>query len=283
MRRAGKIADRQARRLASLKAGRTPTNDHLHELEADLAFANLERDVEAHPGHRRCVRTDQRPRPDRSLQDRQPQYGLGQEPTSGRCGITAVLRRGGQRRLSWLPCGSLWCASCGPRLRAQRVDYYAEVIGDTPLTSVTIDRGAWSTLRRRLGRAGADYLRFDAPGGAFQVFHSGPGPAVDDVRGTLAAAFDKLPPGGRVSSSRAWALARMDQPPSGWTLEGVSTMPVEDVVEVAREFGMYAGAGQLRNCDDPLRWTAFVLRIGMHLPDHARWWWGAQAARQEIA
>jgi hypothetical protein len=250
----------------------------LREIEADCARENrrldwqaLRRPLKENPGYRR----GQRVCPNPSLPGRKPRDGLGQEPSSGRCGVTRVIQRGRIRKVTWLPCGCLSCPYCGPRLRRQRVDYYARVIGDTPVSARTIARSAWPALRKRLGRAGANYLRFPVRGGFLVLTTIGDGRPVEDLAGWLAGAFDQLEPGGRVSSSRAWALAQ-GETPSGWELVGISTMRVEEFIEAADDLGLYLGGGRLRwTADDDPRWLAFRTIVGLHRPDHHRWWTGA--------
>lgn len=241
----------------------------LRQITDDCARVNREIDLEQDPGYRRCVKA---PRPNSPKHSR-PQEILGQDPISGRCGVTAIIRKGaGRRRLAWLPCDQLSCGQCGPRLRRERTAYYLQQIGSQSVVARTVARSAWPTLRRRLGRAASNYLRFDTPTGDYLILATeGPGTPVTSLEAWLHEAFAQLPAGGRVSSTRAWALVRAEQAPSGWHLEGVSQLPVADVIQVARELDLYAGGGRLRACDDQ-RWQAFSLRIGLHRPDHHRWW-----------
>jgi hypothetical protein len=82
-----------------------------------------------------------------------------------------------------LPCNRLHCPSCGPRLRRERIDYYLGLIGTTPVYQLEVVRSAWERLRRRLGRAGANYLRFDTSGSTYLVLATaGSGAAVADLR-----------------------------------------------------------------------------------------------------
>jgi hypothetical protein len=272
----------------------------IREIEAACARVNADLNLQHHPGYRRAIKGA---RPNPSRHNRTPRR-IGTDPTSGRCGRTALLRKGKRLRLGWLPCNCLSCDDCGPRLRRQRVAAYLELLGSQVLYGKFVPRREWERIRRALGRYQLDYLRFDTPDGDYLVLaattsrrpdlhvtggdvvlsklddrpggwvQAGAEPTATtrDLAEFLTSAFDKLPNGGRVTSSRAWALARIDaKPPSGWTLEGISNMAVEEVVEVATGLGLYGAGGYLVNTDDAYRWAMFVAAIGLHTPDHHRW------------
>jgi hypothetical protein len=237
------------------------------------ADAQRRMDLERHPGYRRNIG---RQRTSSSIEVRKPIEQLVHDPVSyGQCGLTTVLvNAAGQRRLGWLPCGQLSCRWCGPRLVRQRIDYYLKVIDGAPVYALTIAHDDWNRVYRRLARAEADYLRFQTRTGYLVLTSRPTGQPVSDVEGWLRGAFAQVPAGGRVSASRDWQLARQEQTPSGWTIEEITDQLVEDVVQVAREFGIYQGGGILKPVDT-LTWAVFCQRVGLHRPDHHRWWTAA--------
>jgi hypothetical protein len=240
----------------------------LREIEDDCNRVNRQLDLEANPGYTRRIGRC----PKRSIAAHRPIDRFGHEPTSGRCGITAVVRRGRTRRFMWLPCQQLSCQWCRPRLVAQRLAHYQQLIGTTPIYARVVAQDDWARVAKRLWRAGAQHLRFDQPDHDYLVLTTDPtdGKPVEDLEGWLTSAFAQLPTWGKVTSSRAWALARADQPPSGWELVGISLLPAEDVARIAEQLGIYAGGGHLTDCDDQT-WIAFCLLIDLHHPDHQRW------------
>jgi hypothetical protein len=217
-----------------------------------------------------------------------PRDGLRQPPRSGpECGITAVIRRGGGRRLVRLNCQQLDCPRCGPRLRLQRIQHYTEMVGTTPVVERELAYSAWATYRRvhlakrpagktTPGRSAADYLRVDTGTGYLVLATRGIGTPVPRPAAWLQHAYQVLAPGARVTSSRAWALARSARP-SEWTLEGVSAKPLPYAVQAALDLNLYQGQAPglddvhlLKRNPDQWRWATFRQRLGLHLPDHHR-------------
>jgi hypothetical protein len=225
--------------------------------------------------------------------------GLRQHPRSEpECGITAVIRRKGRRRLVRLNCQQLDCPRCGPRLRLARIQHYIEVIGDQRLVAREVAYSAWATYRRvhlarrppgktTPGRLAADYLRFDTGSGYLVLATRGVGEPVGgpvtrdpgggcakhvSVAAWLQDAYAKLD--GRVSSSRGWALARSARS-SEWELEGVSGKPLAFAIHAARQLDLYQGQAPglddvhlLKRNPEQWRWATYRQRLGLHLPDH---------------
>jgi hypothetical protein len=212
---------------------------------------------------------------------------LRQDPWSEwECGITAVIRRGGHRRLVRLNCQQLDCPRCGPRLRLQRVQHFVAMIGDTFVVERTIAYTAWASYRRSIAarpatktkpaRPAHQYLRFDTGTNYLVLATGGIGQPVERPHLWLHHAYATHATHGRVTSSRAWALAR-GATPSQWELEGVSGKPMPFMVQTARDLDVYDkplhGADDVHLLrTDPAEWVwaAFRQKTGLHYPDHHR-------------
>ncbi len=236
---------------------------------------------------------DEQPCPNPSNSSRERIDGLGHEPIrEARCGMTTLLRGpDGQRKFGRLKCGKLACRDCGPVLRAERIDGYLDKIGDAPVVRLLVPFDRWETVRRRFGarpatktrpaRPAVNYLRFETGHQLYVVLAEATAPApggiVTDLREALVSAYEQLPPGGRVSSSRAWKLAAVvESEPSGWTLEAVTHRPLEEVQELAQSYGLLGRDGlTVRPGVPEAQWLAFYQRAGFHQPDHHRWWTAA--------
>jgi hypothetical protein len=158
------------------------------------------------------------------------------------------------------------------------------MIGTTPVVERQVAYTAWASYRRSLAarpatktkpaRPGHQYLRFDTGAGYLVLTTGGIGAPVDRPHLWLHDAYATHP--GRVTSSRAWALARAATP-SGWELEGVSGKPMPFMVQTARDVDIYEGPAPglddvhlLRTNPERWKWEAFRLKTGLHLPDHHR-------------
>jgi hypothetical protein len=186
-----------------------------------------------------------------------------------------------------LNCQQLDCPRCGPRLRLARVQHYTAMIGDQPVVTRDLAYTAWATYRRvhlakrpagktTPGRPAADYLRFDTGTGYLLLATRGVGEPVARPAQWLTRAYAEFATTGRVSSSRAWALAR-SATSSEWQLEGVSAKPLAYAVQTALDLNLYQGQAPglddvhlLKRNPDRWRWAAFRQRLGLHLPDHHR-------------
>jgi hypothetical protein len=235
-----------------------------------------------------------------------------QERGDAACGITALVRpRANPDAVIAvrLPCRRKACPYCGPRRRLQLARSYLELLDGTPLVRLVIARGAWQACARRLKRAGAEYLRIPAPGDRYVVLASaGLGEPVTDLAGCLADTFGQMPSDtARVSSTRGWSLtgeaaaaaggspgahvasgqtSQDDQGasvPAGFELLGLASIPLDQLVRVARHQGIYAGqveartlpaewaeAHLLRVATTSRAWRKFTLSIGLQQPSHIR-------------
>lgn len=226
----------------------------------------------------------------------------GQTPRAVDCGRVAVLR---SRRdpavavAARLFCKRKVCPGCGPYHRRRLAAHYTEAIGSTPMVRQVVDRSVWPTMARRLRRHGASFLRIPAPDGCYVVLATaGAGDPVTDLAATLASAFEQVPlvdakgrPDlARVSSSRCWSLAAgkagsgSGDAEGGYELLGFATKPLRQVVQVAKNLGLYAGPVAARELAPDwaeahllhlppgasLAWRRFTRWIGLHHPDRHR-------------
>jgi hypothetical protein len=195
----------------------------------------------------------------------------------GRCGITLVLRQGNRRRPTWLPCGQLTCGYCGPRLIAERIAHYKVCTKWRTVYAHLVDRGDWDRVRKQLYRKRIDWVKFDRRGQFLSVLASEPLFGVDNapvepaaLADWLTRQFKALPAGGLVRSSKAWALAQMVDHHSGWTVEGITSELVDDVLDLARTWpGMQVERGVITPPDEQA-WAVLAKRIRLHQPDHGR-------------
>lgn len=211
------------------------------------------------------------------------------------CGRVALLRNraNGSCVATRLFCKRKACPECGPRRRGRLASHYREVIGTTPVVRLEITRRAWATTSKRLARSKASYVRIPAPDDRYIVVATaGPGEPITDLAATLASAFEQMPSDeARVSSSRAWALepaatgaTGAGDGEGGWELLGFTTVTLDDVVQVARDLGLYVGqvadrelapdwaeAHLLRLPEEgTLDYRRFAKRIGLHWPSRGR-------------
>jgi hypothetical protein len=226
----------------------------------------------------------------------------GQMPRAVDCGRVAVLRSRRQPAVvvtARLFCKRKVCPGCGPYHRRRLANHYTEAIGDTPMVRQVVDRAAWPTMAKRLRRHGASFLRIPAPDDCYVVLATaGDGDPVTDLAGTLATAFEQVPlvdhrgrPDlARVSSSRCWSLAAGkaggggDGEGGGYELLGFTRKPLRQVVQMAKNLGLYAGPVADRELapdwaeahllhlppGDALAWRRFKRWIGLHQPDRFR-------------
>jgi hypothetical protein len=226
----------------------------------------------------------------------------GQMPRAVDCGRVAVLR---SRRdptvgvTARLFCKRKVCPGCGPYHRRRLASHYTAAIGSTPMVRQVVDRSVWPTMAKRLRRHGASFLRIPAPDGRYVVLATaGDGDPVTDLAATLAAAFEEVPlvdakgrPDlARVSSSRCWSLAAGKvgggggDADGGYELLGFASKTLRQVVQVAKNLGLYAGPVADRDLapdwaeahllhlppGDSLAWRRFTRWIGLHHPDRHR-------------
>jgi hypothetical protein len=211
------------------------------------------------------------------------------------CGRVALLRNraSGTTMAARLFCDRKACPECGPLRRSRLAAHYTAAIGETPVVRFQVARQSWSTTARRLSRAKASYLRIPAPGGQYTVFATtGVGDPVSELRQALGEAFTEMPSDlARVSSSRCWSSASGAAAPggqgdseSGWELLGMAGVALDQVVEVAKDQGLYLGPVQDRDLasgwaeahlvrlpePDSLEYRRFVRRIRLHWPARGR-------------
>jgi hypothetical protein len=226
----------------------------------------------------------------------------GHTPRAVDCGRVAVLRSRRQPAVlvtARLFCKRKVCPGCGPYHRRRLASHYTDVIGDTPMVRQVVDRSVWPTMAQRLRRHGASFLRIPAPDGCYVVLATADdGDPVTDLAGTLATAFEQVPlvddrgrPDlARVSSSRCWSQAAVGQVGSGgdgeggYELLGFARKPLRQVVQAAKNLGLYAGPVADRELapdwaeahllhlppGDTLAWRRFSRWIGLHHPDRHR-------------
>ena len=153
-------------------------------------------------------------------------------------------------------------------------------------------------MAKRLRRHGASFLRIPAPNSCYVVLATaGEGEPVTDLPGTLATAFEEVPLAdargrpdlARVSSSRCWSQAAVGQVgggdgEGGYELLGFARKPLRQVVQMAKNLGLYAGPVADRELapnwaeahllhlppGDTLAWRRFKRWIGLHQPDRFR-------------
>jgi hypothetical protein len=184
------------------------------------------------------------------------------------------------RQLWRKPCRIWSCPDCGPWFRREKVRRYLEKLDGFPLWLAVIARDRWPTLARRLKRHGAEHLRIPAPGDMVVVIATTDiGEPVTDLAAALAEAINAKPAdGSRITSSDAWKLSGAgsdddaDDDPE-WIWEAPYSLPIEQAVEVGKEWGYYDGPVQTGGYsvahqfrfpeDDPLAWRRFRRRIGL--------------------
>jgi hypothetical protein len=205
------------------------------------------------------------------------------------CGTTRI----GRSRLDpklwvvyWVPCKTLGCDYCGPRVRAQKARGYLDKIGDQPLVKRVVTEQAWQAMTRRLRRGNVNYLQVPAPDGLRVVLlDAGDGTPVADTTAEVTALVAAFPAGTRrnISASKAWqptavqAPAATDQP-DGYDFAGFIRAGLDHAREVAADLGLLVGdvAGRggdaflVRQPDDPLTWRRFCRWAGFEEPGQRR-------------
>jgi hypothetical protein len=185
----------------------------------------------------------------------------------------------------WVPCGTLGCDYCGPRVRAQKARAYIEKIGTTRLVKRMVADTAFPAVSRKLRRSGVDYLQVPAPDDqrAF-LLAEGVGEAVADTEAEVLALIAAFPAGtGRnISASQAWQPAAVKveraEEPDGYDFKAFVRAGIEHARQVAAELGLLVGdvAGRdgdaflIRQPDDPLAWRRFCRWAGVEEPGKRR-------------
>jgi hypothetical protein len=247
---------------------------------------------------------DQGARPSSSLSARKGEQ-WGHPPSSAReCGRTALLRdhQDGSDIAARLFCKTKRCPDCGPRRRARLIDYWTAETAGVPLVRAVIARGVWATMRKRLDRARAAYLKVPAPGGCYVVLASGGiGEPVSDNAAAVVDAFaSEALDLARVSHSRSRTFQDAAEPttvrtagvgqgdrepePARYELRGMAMVPLGHVIAAAADLGYYQG--RIPDRELPPDWAEahrlalpepgtadykrFGMRIGLHWPDRSR-------------
>lgn len=186
--------------------------------------------------------------------------------------MTRVLGRAGRFKIAWRPDRTWECPACRAWLIDRDVAHYLDVIGPTPVTTITITSSAWKTRQQALRRGGYEALRIPQSGDLVVVVTTSPeGTPIADLRGLLASTIAAKPPGKRISSTRAWTLkAAMPERPYDWQLIGlIRFTPIGQVVEVAQQHGLYLRRLPAYHEEHELTGltSRFVLAVGMRRID----------------
>lgn len=153
---------------------------------------------------------------------------------------------------------------------------------DTRVHRLVLGGDGWDTVRRRLSRCGADYVRVPLAGGRIAVYTDAPfGEVVGQLEPALTRDFEAARSERRnVSSSAAWKERTAAARDSEWELLGLSPRPLEEVVQIAHDCGVVRGQVDPAHLPhtseswvlDPAApaWAWFERRIGLCQPQPRR-------------
>lgn len=169
-----------------------------------------------------------------------------EEPPTKHCGLPIHLRHKHRRelqRIIGVLCGRWDCGTCGPYLKGKWWRHLTHhIMNEESVYLATISNGKWTTIYRRIRRAGGEFAKIELADGSLVIFTTAkegtslPASLREEV---LRAAIDSATFKHRaISTSRGWALLKKNQRDSDW--ERVNLLPgtVNDARQVVRQLGL---------------------------------------------
>jgi hypothetical protein len=180
---------------------------------------------------------------------------------------------GGRLITREMPCDVKACEVCGPRLRRELVDEWAQAMASDRVFRLVVDGDQVAKLRRQKRMVGQQLAHLPGPDGTRVVYTTAPiGEAVDNVHITLTSDVAADPGDGRRRSklSDGWAQvvadarAEREAKREPWEWLGRVSRSLEHVEMVARDLGILVGRMPdmvIVEAPDPLARALFLKRI----------------------
>ena len=183
------------------------------------------------------------------------------------CSVPVLLREGGRPRVVRVACHRRSCAECAPDWREKTLHHFGDVLeGTGRIYRLEIPKGWWNRTAQRIRRCGENYVKVPLQRNRVAVYTSVPmGDAVGiDVYRVLEDDLTNVASRGNVSSSREWALPKMEPKAVKPEFLGVLHVPWSDVMKNGMRYGVLKkgwGNGFELDDSDEEQWRRFCAAI----------------------